>query len=264
MISNGTKEITLIGQNVNSYRGDAAYVQIGATRSKWRLERLIMEIANIPGLKRLRYTTSHPKDFTNELMQIHQDLIQIMPPFVHIPVQSGNDRILENMNRGYTASTYLEKLETFRNICPAISFSSDFIVGFPGETDSEFEDTVKLAKKANYSLFYAFKYSRRKNTPAHSMPNQITKEIKEKRLETLIQVLQESQLQFNQRCVGQELEVLFEKRGKKNNQYIGKSEYLQSVVVESQTNIIGNLHNVLVQEAHQNCLIGHLRPYIKN
>lgn len=256
LVSNGAQEITLIGQNVNSYHGEAAYIQLGTPRDKWRLERLLMEIANIPGLRRLRYTTSHPKDFTEELMQIHQDLIEIMPPFVHIPVQSGNDRILRIMNRGHTANTYLEKLEKFRSICPSISFSSDFIVGFPGETNEEFEDTVELAEKAQYSLFYAFKYSKRKNTPAYNMVNQISETEKEKRLAILLQTLFKSQLKFNQNCIGTEQTVLFEKKGKKQRQYVGKSPYMQSVIVESNKNIRGTFQKVRIKNGYQNCLMG--------
>lgn len=256
LVSNGAKEITLIGQNVNSYHGDAAYIQMGSPRQKWKLERLLMEVSDTPGLKRLRYTTSHPKDFTDELMRIHQDLIDIMPPFAHIPVQSGNDRILKMMNRGHTAATYLAKLEKFKDVCPSISFSSDFIVGFPGETDSEFEDTLKIAEKAQYSLFFAFKYSKRENTPAYNMQDQISEKIKEKRLKVLLQTLFNSQLKFNQGCVGQTQEVLFEKTGKKKNQYVGKSPHMQSVIVESDQSIIGTFKKVAIREGYQNCLMG--------
>lgn len=258
LVANGAKEITLIGQNVNSYQGDAAYIQVGTPKQKWRLERLLREIANIPGLKRLRYTTSHPKDFTDELMQIHRDLIEIIPPFAHIPVQSGNDRILKIMNRGHTAVSYLNKLAKFRDVCPAISFSSDFIVGFPGETDREFEDTVKLAEKVQYSLFFAFKYSKRKNTPACSMPNQIAEDVKEKRLGILLRTLLGTQLKFNQSCIGRTQKVLFEKAGKKPRQYVGKSPYMQSVIVESDVNIIGTFQTVSIKSGYQNCLMGDL------
>ena len=153
LLANGSKEITLIGQNVNSYHGEAPYISIGQPKGTWRLERLIREIAELDGLKRLRYTTSHPKDFTTELMQIHAET-PVLVPFAHIPVQSGNDRILKAMNRGHTAQEYLDKIAKFRAICPNIQFSSDFIVGFPTETEEEFEDTVKLAEQVNYFVFF--------------------------------------------------------------------------------------------------------------
>ncbi len=256
LIDHGVQEITFIGQNVNSYHGEPAYITIGQSKVPWRLERLLLEIANIPGLKRLRYTTSHPNDFTYDLMKIHEDYKEIIPPFVHIPVQSGNNRILKIMNRGHSAEAYLEKINKFREICPSISFSSDFIVGFPGETMEEFYDTVELARKVQYSLFYAFKYSPRKNTPAYNMKDQIPEKDKEKRLSILLKELCSSQLAFNQKCVGTVQKVLFEKRGKKDKQYVGKSPYLQSVIVESDQNIIGTYQHVNIMDAFQNCLFG--------
>lgn len=257
LVKRGAQEITLLGQNVNSYRGDAAYISIGDTsRGKWSLERLLREVANIDGIKRLRYTTSHPKDFTTELMTIHSELIDIMPAYVHIPVQSGSDKILKLMNRGHTAKEYSDKIMKFRDICKGISFSSDFIVGFPYETDEDFFDTVKLAKEIGYSMYYAFKYSKRKGTPAFSMPNQIPENIKEERLKVLHNTLFESQLNFNRSCIGALQNILIEKRGKKDRQYIGKSLYMQSVVVESDTNIIGTFKNVVIKDAFQNSLFG--------
>jgi tRNA-2-methylthio-N6-dimethylallyladenosine synthase len=244
-IDKGAVEITLIGQNVNSYNHD-----------RYRLERLLAEVSQIAGLKRLRYTTSHPKDFTDDLMKIHRDLKNLIPPFVHIPVQSGSNKILKLMNRGHTVEEYLSKLEKFKRICPEISFSSDFIVGFPGETESDFADTVSLAQKAKFSLFYAFKYSRRKNTPAYNMENQIPENEKEKRLAILLKVLCESQLEFNKKCIGLVQKVLFEKRGKKEGQYVGKSEYIQSVIVESRENLIGSFREVKITHGFQNCLMG--------
>lgn len=257
LVSNGTTEITLIGQNVNSYHGEAAYINLGQSRGTWSLERLIHEVSNIDGIRRLRYTTSHPKDFTEELMRAHRD-IDILVPFVHIPVQSGSDRILKLMNRGHTSKEYLSKLERFREICPDISFSSDFIVGFPHETDEDFMETVDLARKARYSLFYAFMYSKRKNTPAYNMDDQIPDDIKSKRLAILQDVLLKDQLSFNKSCVGKKMEVLFERYGKKENQYIGKSVYFQSVVVESSDNLIGEFRDIHIEDAFQNSLSGRI------
>lgn len=244
-VDKGAIEITLIGQNVNSYNYNGC-----------RLEQLLENVVQIKGLKRLRYTTSHPKDFTDDLMKIHSKFKEIIPPFVHIPVQSGSNRILKLMNRGHTVEEYISKLEKFKEICPEISFSSDFIVGFPGETESDFFDTVALVKKIKFSLFYAFKYSKRKNTPAYSMKDQIEEGEKEKRLEQLLKVLCESQLEFNKKCVGSVQKVLFDKCGKKDSQYVGKSEYTQSVIVESEQDLTGLFKNVKITHGFQNCLMG--------
>ena len=255
LLANGSKEITLIGQNVNSYHGEAPYISIGQPKGTWRLERLIREIAELDGLKRLRYTTSHPKDFTTELMQIHAET-PVLVPFAHIPVQSGNDRILKAMNRGHTAQEYLDKIAKFRAICPNIQFSSDFIVGFPTETEEEFEDTVKLAEQVNYTISFSFKYSRRKNTPADRMSGQIQETVKAKRLAILQKTLINSQIYHNNALIGQTQEVLFERRGRKPNQYIGKNVYLQSVIVESRENLIGEFCDVYVEKAGENSVMG--------
>ncbi len=255
LLSNGAKEITLIGQNVNSYHGEAPYINIGEPKGTWRLERLIREIAELDGLKRLRYTTSHPKDFTTELMQIHAET-PVLAPFAHIPVQSGNDRILKAMNRGHTAQEYLDKLARFREICPNIQFSSDFIVGFPTESEEEFLDTVKLAELVKYTISYSFKYSRRKNTPADKMQGQISEEEKERRLAILQKTLIEGQVYHNNALIGKTQEVLFERRGRKPNQYIGKNVYLQSVIVESSENLIGEFRNVYIEQAGENSVMG--------
>lgn len=257
LIANGAREITLIGQNVNSYHGEAPYITIGEPKGTWRLERLIREIAEIDGLKRLRYTTSHPKDFTTELMQIHAET-PVLVPFAHIPVQSGNNRILKAMNRGHTAREYLEKIAKFREICPNVQFSSDFIVGFPTETEEEFADTVKLAEQVRYTISFSFKYSRRKNTPADKMPGQISETIKERRLAILQRALLDDQIYHNNALVGKTQEVLFERLGRKPNQYIGKNVYLQSVIVSSQENLIGQFKNVHIKAAGENSVIGEI------
>ena len=255
LLENGAKEITLIGQNVNSYHGDAAYIRIGEPKGTWRLERLIQEIANLDGLKRLRYTTSHPKDFTRELMDVHKSTT-VLAPFAHIPVQSGSDRILKMMNRGHTAREYLDKLKMFRDTCPNIQFSSDFIVGFPSETDEDFEDTLKVVEEAKYTISYSFKYSPRDNTPAANMLAQLSELKKEERLSRLQDVLIKDQVYWNDKLVGQTQEILFEKRGKKSNQYIGKNVYLQSVIVESENDIIGTFANVKIKAFGENSVLG--------
>jgi len=255
LLANGAKEITLIGQNVNSYHGEAPYITLGNSNNTWRIERLIQEIAELDGLKRLRYTTSHPKDFTIELMKVHATT-PVLVPFAHIPVQSGDNRILKLMNRGHTAREYLDKLSRFRDICPNIQFSSDFIVGFPTETEEEFENTVKLAQEAKYTISYSFKYSRRKNTPADKMPGQIPENIKEERLDILQKTLLKNQIYFNKSLLGKTQEVLFERVGRREKQYIGKNVFLQSVIVESDENLIGQFRNVYMDFAGENSVKG--------
>ncbi|MDR3224182.1 MAG: tRNA (N6-isopentenyl adenosine(37)-C2)-methylthiotransferase MiaB [Holosporales bacterium] len=257
LLQNGAKEIILIGQNVNSFASEAPYINIGQPKAVWRIERLIQEIAELDGLKRLRYTTSHPKDFTNELMEVHAK-IPVLVPFTHIPAQSGSDRILKMMNRGHTAKEYLNKLANFRSICPRIQFSSDFIVGFPSETNSDFEDTLKLTEEVKYTISYSFKYSPRKNTPAAAMEGQIPDDVKNERLQILQAVLMKAQLEFNKSLIGQKYEVLFDKIGKYDKQYVGKNVYSQSVIVESDSNMIGTFGDVIVERVGQNSVFGKL------
>lgn len=257
LLNNGAEEIVLWGQNVNSYHGEAPYITIGKPKATWRIERLLQEISLLPGLRRLRYSTSHPKDFTLELMKVHTE-IPVLVPFTHMPVQSGSDKILRQMNRGYTSHEYLLKLDKFRDICPSIQFSSDFIVGFPGETDEDFQDTLRLVERAKYTISFSFKYSPRPGTPASKMPNQIPNVVKEQRLAILQKLLAEDQMKFNMALVGKTQEILFYKRGKHTNQYIGKNVYNQSVVVESDENLMGKFKNVLIKSAEENCVIGEI------
>jgi tRNA-2-methylthio-N6-dimethylallyladenosine synthase len=255
LVSNGTKAITLIGQNVNSYSGEAPYVSIGTPNTPWKLDRLLREIAGIDGIRRIRYTTSHPKDVSVELMKAHTE-IPLLVPFTHIPIQSGSDRILQLMNRGHTSSEYLDKLKMFCDICPDMQFSSDFIVGFPTETFLDFEDTLKVVDEMQYTISYAFKYSRRKNTPADTMPEQVPASEKEKRLKLLQDALTKYQILRNESLLGKTQEVLFDKHGKKDGQYIGKNVYMQSVVVESNINLIGEFRDVLIKSTGTNCVFG--------
>ena len=257
LVSNGAKEIVLGGQNVNSYRGDAPYITIGSNRKTWRIEELIKAIATIDGIKRLRYLRSHPKDFTVDLMKVHTE-VPMLVPFVHIPVQSGSDRILKLMNRNHTSREYLDKLKLFRDICPEIQFSSDFIVGFPSETEEDFNDTLKLVEEAKYTLSFYFKYSIRPNTPAARMPNQIDEKIKEERLAKLIKALLRDQVYYNNKLVGKTQEILITKKGKKENQYIGKNIYMQSVIINSNENIIDQFKTTLIESADENCVFGKL------
>ena len=252
LVDNGSEEIILVGQNVNSYFGE---IQNGEYA---RIDQLLYDVSKIGGIKRLRYVTSNPKDFNDNLFQLHRDLQPIVPPFVHIPIQSGSNKVLKMMNRGHTAEGYIEMIEKFRDICPNIAFSSDFIVGFPGESEEDFQDTLKIVDIIKYSSFFAFKYSKRKNTPAYSMPNQVPESVKENRLERLISALSKHQLNFNEASVGTMQYVLFDKKGKYKNQYIGKTQYMQSVVVESENNLLNTFANVKIEHGFQNSLIGKL------
>jgi tRNA-2-methylthio-N6-dimethylallyladenosine synthase len=255
LVTKGTKEITLLGQNVNSYNGEAAYISIGSKGNTWKLDRLLYEIAEIDGLKRLRYTTSHPKDITVDLMTAHSK-IPVLVPFAHIPIQSGSNRILKLMNRGHTAAEYLDKLEMFQTICPHMQFSSDFIVGFPTETTEDFEDTIKVVDNIEYPVSYAFKYSPRKNTVASQMDGQIHEREKEERLRALQDSLLRHQIRRNNNLIGQVQSVLFDKCGKKAGQYIGKNVYMQSIVVECDTNPIGEFKEVLIESSGVNSVSG--------
>ncbi|MDR1365036.1 MAG: tRNA (N6-isopentenyl adenosine(37)-C2)-methylthiotransferase MiaB [Holosporales bacterium] len=257
LLAKGAQEITLLGQNVNSYNGDAPYISIGKPRGSWNFERLLQEVAESDGLKRLRYTTSHPKDVTVGLMKKHAQ-IDILAPFAHIPAQSGSDRILKLMNRRYVAQEYIDKLNMFRDICPAIQFSSDFIVGFPTETADDFEDTLKLVREVGYLSSYSFKYSPRSDTPAATMSGQIHDTIKAKRLDILQRELMRSQTLHNESIVGKTMETLFDKPGKKSMQYVGKNVYMQSVIVESDIDLTGKFGMVLIEKAFKNSVFGRL------
>ncbi|WPX96799.1 (Dimethylallyl)adenosine tRNA methylthiotransferase MiaB [Candidatus Bandiella woodruffii] len=250
LVSNGAKEITLLGQNVNAFHGED---ENGNPRS---LGWLIKKLANIDGLKRIRYTTSHPKDMVDEeLFEVHGGETKVMP-FLHLPVQSGSDKILKSMNRKHTKDLYFNIIDKFRKYRPDIAFSSDFIVGYPGETDADFEDTLELVRHVKYAQCYSFKYSPRPGTPASIITDQVPEEVKTERLAVLQHLLREQQLEFNQQFVGLDLEVLFDKPGKYTGQIIGKSQYFQSVVVKGGEEIIGNISKVRVLQAGASSVVG--------
>ena len=214
LVELGTKEVILLGQNVNSYRG------VDSAGKTYSLAALINKIAaDVSGLKRLRYTTSHPKDVTDELIEAHRD-IDILMPFVHLPVQSGSDRILAEMNRKYTVKEYLDVIDRLRKARSDMAFSSDFIVGFPGETEADFQATIEVVKAVKYAQAYSFKYSPRPYTKAAVMPNQVLESIKEQRLAILQNLLNSQQNEYNQASVGMTTDVLFEKKGKYANQLV--------------------------------------------
>jgi tRNA-2-methylthio-N6-dimethylallyladenosine synthase len=222
LVDAGAREITLLGQNVNAWTGENARGQgVG-------LDGLIRELAAIPDLARIRYTTSHPNDMTQGLIDAHGDTPKLMP-FLHLPVQAGNDRVLKAMNRSHTVESYLAILEKFRAVRPDIALSGDFIVGFPGETDAEFEDTLKVVDAAGYAQCFSFKYSPRPGTPAATMDGQVPREVMDERLQRLQAALGRDSLAFNARTVGRTCEVLVDRKGKLPGQWLGKSPWLQSV-----------------------------------
>ena len=250
LLKKGAKEICLLGQNVNAYSS----VQ---NKKSWNLARLIREIANLEGVKRLRYMTSHPIDMSDDLIRVHGEVSFLMP-YLHLPIQSGDDDILKRMNRGYNVKLYLDIINKLRIVRDDIAFSSDFIIGFPGETDQAFNNTLKLIKEVNYAQAYSFKYSRRPGTPGSIMKQQISEEIKDERLSILQQLLNKQQIDFNCSFKGKELEVLLEKPGKKDGQLVGKSPYLQSIYVNSKMNKIGDLLKLKIMSTTKNSLEGKL------
>ncbi len=248
LVEAGAREITLLGQNVNAWRDE----------SNRGLEKLIEALADIPQLARIRYTTSHPNDMTEGLIAAHRDVPKLMP-FLHLPVQAGNDRVLKAMNRSHTAESYLRVLDQVRAARPDIALSGDFIVGFPGETDAEFEDTLKLVEQVGYAQCFSFKYSPRPGTPAATMDGQVPVEVMDERLQRLQAALNASQLAFNQASVGKRCTVLVERRGKHEGQWLGKSPWLQSVHFTGEA-AIGDLVEVELVEAGPNSLSARLVP----
>ncbi len=254
MIAGGTREITLLGQNVNAYHGDNAD---GTAAS---LADLIRELAELEGLQRLRYTTSHPLEMTGELCRAHRD-VDILMPYLHLPVQAGSDRILAAMNRRHTGAEYRRIIDTLRGYRPDLALSGDFIVGFPGETDQDFEETLQLVRDVNYAQAYSFKYSPRPGTPAAALDGEmIAEEVKSERLARLQELLNEQQLAYNQTFVGKEIDVLLEREGKRDGQLVGRSPYMQSVFVPSPAHRIGRIATVIVREGNANSLRGELKP----
>ena len=252
LVDGGACEITLLGQNVNAWSGaDDKGQQQG-------LDGLIRALDRIPGLKRIRYMTSHPNDMTDGLIAAHGDLATLMP-FLHLPVQSGSDRMLKAMNRSHSARSYLDILDKMRKVRPDIALSGDFIVGFPGETDQDFEETLEIVRAANYSQAFSFKYSPRPGTPAAGMDEQIAPEVMDERLQRLQALLNEQQYAFNQQTVGRTTDILLERKGKLYGQLIGKTPWLQSVHIISPDLEIGDLVEIDVTQAGPNSLTGQIR-----
>ena len=248
LILQGAKEICLLGQNVNAYHG------LYKNRSM-SLSELIMEIANLSGVKRIRYMTSHPADMSEDLIVAHGK-VDILLPYLHLPVQSGDNNVLEFMNRKYTVESYIKIINKLRNVRQDMAFSSDFIVGFPGETKDAFNNTLNLVKEVNYCQAYSFKYSRRPGTPGSVLKGQVAENIKDERLSELQNILNEQQLSFNNRFIGKSFDVLLERIGKKDNQLVGKSPYMQAVHVKTKNYKIGDIVKINILKADKNSLEG--------
>jgi len=244
LVDAGAREITLLGQNVNAWTGEDANGRSGG------LGDLIRALADIDGLARLRYTTSHPNDMADDLIAAHAEVEKLMP-FLHLPVQAGNDRVLKAMNRSHTRDSYLRLLDRIRAARPDIALSGDFIVGFPGETDAEFADTLSLVDAVGYAQAYSFKYSPRPGTPAATMDDQVPLAVMDERLQRLQAALNRDQAAFNAATVGRTCDVLLERDGKFAGQKIGKSPWLQSVVVEGD-DAIGDMVRVEITAAGAN------------
>ncbi|MGB0540355.1 MAG: tRNA (N6-isopentenyl adenosine(37)-C2)-methylthiotransferase MiaB [Paracoccaceae bacterium] len=250
LVERGVREITLLGQNVNAYHGE------GVAGARWSLARLIWGLDEIDGLERIRFTTSHPNDMSDPLIEAHADCKKLMP-YLHLPVQSGSDKILKRMNRAHTAESYLRVIEKLRKARPDILLSGDFIVGFPEETEEDFQATMDLVRAVEYGQAYSFKYSTRPGTPAAERP-QVEEAVKTERLHRLQDLLWSQQRGLQKRMVGREVSVLFEKAGRDAGQMVGKSEHLHAVHAYAPDVEIGELRQVRIVESLTNSLTGEL------
>jgi len=248
-VAAGAREITLLGQNVNAYHGAAP------AGGDWGLGRLVRALAELPGLARIRYTTSHPRDVDDELVDAHRDVAALMP-FLHLPVQSGSDRVLAAMNRRHTAADYLRTLERLRRARPEIAFSSDFIVGYPGESERDFEATLALVREVGFAQSFSFKYSPRAGTPAAVEADQVPDELKSERLARLQELLEAQRRAFNRGQIGRTLEVLLERPGRHPGQLVGRSPYLQPVHLLAPARLVGAIVPARIVGAEPNSLAG--------
>ena len=223
----------------------------------WRLGRLIRELADVEGLDRIRYTTSHPRDMDDDLIAAHAEVPALMP-YLHLPVQSGSDRILAAMNRKHTAADYRRTVDRLRAARPDLALSSDFIVGFPGETDADFAATLKLVTGVGYAQAYSFKYSARPGTPAATADGQVPEAVKAERLAALQQLLESQQAAFNHACIGRTMPVLLDRAGRKPGQMVGRSPWMQAVHVMAPPEWFGRIADIAIDRATANSLAGHL------
>ena len=247
LVAQGAVEITLLGQNVNAYHG------IGADGAELGLGGLIRRLAGIDGIERLRYTTSYPAEVDDALIAAHRDVPELMP-YLHLPVQSGSDRVLKAMNRRHGRDFYIDLVARLRAARPDLGLSSDFIVGFPGETDADFQDTMSLVRKVGYVQAYSFKYSPRPGTPAAAMELQVPEDVKDARLKELQDLLNTQQLAFNQACIGRTLPVLLDRPGRHAGQLLGRSPYMQAVHVEAPADWLGRVADLKIVSAGGNSL----------
>ena len=250
LVAAGVREITLIGQNVNAYHGE------GPEGRTWSLAQLLERLADA-GIERLRYTTSHPRDMNNDLIAAHRDLPALMPQ-LHLPIQSGSDHILAAMNRRHTRADYLALVARLFEARPDLALTSDFIVGFPGETEADFAETLSLVDEIGFSGAFSFKYSPRPGTPGAEMDDQVDEAAKSERLQRLQHAIDRSQADFNRSCVGRTVSVLFERPGRHSGQIVGRSPYLQPVQVEAPASLIGKIAPVSITEVASNSLFGAL------
>ncbi|HVT55555.1 MAG TPA: tRNA (N6-isopentenyl adenosine(37)-C2)-methylthiotransferase MiaB [Xanthobacteraceae bacterium] len=253
----GVAEVTLIGQNVNAYHGE------GPDNLPWTLAQLFERISEVRGIERIRYTTSHPRDMSGDLIAAHRDLKKLMP-FLHLPVQSGSDRILKLMNRKHSRGEYLDIVARMREARPDIALSSDFIVGFPGETEKDFEDTLALIRAVRFASAYSFKYSPRPGTGAAEMDGQIPEEVKSERLQRLQELLDRQRQEFNRALIGREFGVLFDKPGRLQGQIAGRAPYLLPVQVMGPSELIGKVADVRIVDVGANSLFGELAASAQN
>jgi tRNA-2-methylthio-N6-dimethylallyladenosine synthase len=255
LVASGVKEITLLGQNVNNYHGrtESSIKNV----SEWSLGRLIGELSEIEGLTGIRYVTSYPADMDDDLINAHRDVDKLMP-YLHLPAQSGSDRVLKAMNRRHTSQDYLDVVARLRDAQPDLAFSSDFIVGFPGESDKDFEATLSLVQTVGFVQAYSFKYSPRPGTPAAANELQVPEKVKSERLTQLQTLLNEQQLAFNQGCVGKHMDVLLEQPGRHEGQLVGRSPYMQAVHVDAPIEMIGEVVTLAITGAHGNSLSAEL------
>src|SRR5262245_31518994 len=249
----GVREVTLIGQNVNAYHGE------GADGRAWTLGRLLHRVAEIPGIARIRYTTSHPGDMDESLIAAHRDLAALMP-YLHLPLQSGSDRILAAMNRRHTRADYLDVIARMRAARRDLALSSDFIVGFPGETEDDFRASLDVVEQVGFAGAFSFKYSSRPGTPAADMEGQVAEEDKSERLQRLQKAIDRKQAAFNAACLGRTFDVLLEKPGRHPGQLVGRSPYLQPVQVMAPADMVGEVVSATVTEIGPNSLFGTLAP----
>ncbi len=255
LAAKGIREVTLLGQNVNAFHG--APPSGREADGAWGLGQLVRHIALIGGIERIRFTTSHPRDMDEDLIQAFADTPKLMPYF-HLPVQSGSDKILKAMNRQHLAAEYLATIARLREVRPDIAISGDMIVGFPGESDADFEATMALVREVNYASCFSFKYSKRPGTPGAAMFNQVDEAVKTERLAALQALLDEQQIAFNTSMIGKVLPILFEKPGRMDGQLHGRSPYLQSVHANAPAELIGQIAEVEIEGASRNALSGRL------